>query len=318
MKRLEYLKLSIQWKCYRRVDWFITAFAVFREEQEAWKKDSYPGRVVSSPWGYSFVNQQLELEKIEDAKPNEPLFNMLEELTVDPTWLPNIKEPTVTLIGALMTNAILLVESFGNKIPYMAEDISISAIENFIIQNRGTEKEPEKIQIHEYQKMGQGVELMKMLHSFSVYSLTKKNTTPPTGLKEFKAKLIAEYGDKLKDPVYLAEFEDRLKAFDTEYLKGDPTLGKLVSGKIKNNGRRKLFLSSGAEGGNSSAVSGPVSGGEDQFRNIQIESTPSEPQKASNYRRLEWKKLQKMQAHNLWFLWADNYKFPNKLFYLIF
>ena len=76
MKRLEYLKLSIQWKCYRRVDWFTTAFAVFREEQEAWKRDSYPGRIVSNPWGYSFVNQQLELEKIEDAKPNEPLFNM--------------------------------------------------------------------------------------------------------------------------------------------------------------------------------------------------------------------------------------------------
>lgn len=36
--------------------------------------------------------------------------------------------------------------------------------------------------------------------------------------------------------------------------------------------------------------------GEALFRNIQVESTPSEPQKASNYRRLEWKKLQKMQA----------------------
>jgi hypothetical protein len=30
--------------------------------------------------------------------------------------------------------------------------------------------------------------------------------------------------------------------------------------------------------------------------NIQVESTPPEPQKASNYRRLGWKKLQKMQA----------------------
>ena len=36
--------------------------------------------------------------------------------------------------------------------------------------------------------------------------------------------------------------------------------------------------------------------GEALFRNIQIESTPSESQKASNYRRLEWKKLQKIQA----------------------
>ena len=46
-----------------------------------------------------------------------------------------------------------------------------------------------------------------------------------------------------------------------------------------------------AEGGNSSDFQG-----EGFFRNIQVESTPSEPQKASNYRRLEWKKLQNMQA----------------------
>ena len=32
------------------------------------------------------------------------------------------------------------------------------------------------------------------------------------------------------------------------------------------------------------------------FRNIQIESTPSKLENARNYRRLEWKKLQKMQA----------------------
>ena len=36
--------------------------------------------------------------------------------------------------------------------------------------------------------------------------------------------------------------------------------------------------------------------GEGSLGNIQVESTPSESQKASNYRRLEWKKLQKIQA----------------------
>ena len=49
---------------------------------------------------------------------------------------------------------------------------------------------------------------------------------------------------------------------------------------------------SGAEGGNSSAVSGS----EGFFRNIQVESSPPNIEKVSNYRRLEWKKLQKMQA----------------------
>ena len=52
----------------------------------------------------------------------------------------------------------------------------------------------------------------------------------------------------------------------------------------------------GVSVGVSDASPGIESGGGGMFRNIQVESTPSEPQKASNYRRLEWKKLQKMQA----------------------
>lgn len=40
----------------------------------------------------------------------------------------------------------------------------------------------------------------------------------------------------------------------------------------------------------------PKTGAGAVLGNIQIESSPSEPQKVSNYRRLGWKKLQKMQA----------------------
>jgi hypothetical protein len=71
----------------------------------------------------------------------------------------------------------------------------------------------------------------------------------PPGFKEKKAALIKEYEGQLKDPVKLAEFEERLMEIDKEHMKGDPSYGKLVSGKVHRNARRKLVLASGAEGG---------------------------------------------------------------------
>ena len=251
MKKLDFLKKSLQWGCYKKLSWMTTAFSVFREPEGEWEKDKFIGRIVSQPWGYSFVNENLELEKIDDAKPNEPIFGMMDEIVVDSSWIANIEEGKQhqVIIGTLISNQILLADNFGNKIPFIDNDVSIPKIEEEVIKRKGAPNEPGKISLPEYLNMGKGIEYIKMLSSFSVYSLTVKNTSSPTGIKEFKAKLIKEYGDRLSDPVYLAEFEDRLKDFDTEYLKGDPTLGKLVSGKIKNNGRRKLYLSSGAEGG---------------------------------------------------------------------
>nr|CRY95267.1 hypothetical protein [uncultured prokaryote] len=48
--------------------------------------------------------------------------------------------------------------------------------------------------------------------------------------------------------------------------------------------------------GVSALAPAPSSEGGTMFRNIQVESTPSKLENARNYRRLEWKKLQKMQA----------------------
>lgn len=250
MTRIEFLKKALAWRCYTKTDWLISIFSVTKEPEDEWKKDSYPGRVVSRPWGYQFVNENLELENIDGTRSSEPLFLMLEEVIVDPSWVPNVKEPKKSLMGALICNFILLIENFKTKIPYIAEDISIRAIESFVINNRTDEKEHETlITLKEYQGLAEGIELLKTIPDLSVYSLTRKNILPPTGLKEFKAKLDEEYEGQLEDPVKLAEYESKLLAFDKEYMKGDPSFGKLVSGKVHNNGRRKLFLSSGAEGG---------------------------------------------------------------------
>ena len=98
MKRLDFLKFALHNKCHLKSAWMVSAFSIIRESEEEWLKDPYVGRIVSLPYGYSFVNSNKELEPIEGTSKNQPVFAMLEEITVDPSWLPNIKEPVVTLI----------------------------------------------------------------------------------------------------------------------------------------------------------------------------------------------------------------------------
>lgn len=254
MKRLDFLKQSLVWKCYQKTAWMISAFSLIKESEEAWKADMYPGRIVQNPWGYSFVSDQGELVKIDDAKPGVPLFAMMEEISIDPSWIVNLKAPTNTLVGTLFANQLLLADNYGSKIDFIPEDVSIKKIESYIIKNRasdvpGKPRDPSKIYLDEYMKMGMAVEFLKTISNLSVYSLTERNILPPPGIKEFKSNLMKEYQGQLNDPVKLAEFEKKLVDYDTDYLKGDPSDGKLISGKIRVNGRRKLFLSSGAEGG---------------------------------------------------------------------
>lgn len=51
----------------------------------------------------------------------------------------------------------------------------------------------------------------------------------------------------MQDSLVLAEYEKELKAFDDDYLKGDPSRGKFVAGKVVNIHRKKLFLTLGKE-----------------------------------------------------------------------
>lgn len=253
MKRLEFLKLSLQLKNYKKSEWMYSAFSVTRQDENSWKSNPYEGRVVSQPWGHSVIINN-ELVKIDDSKPNSALFSMGEEILIDPSWIPNLSKEVSVLTGTLIVNQILLVENFGAKIPFVEDSIRIRPIEEFIVAHRGEvikgqERDPKKIYLDEYLSMGKSIEYLKTLMTLSVYSLTERNILPPPNIDAKKKELASKYGDQLNDSVILAKYEKELLEFDKDYMKGDPSDGKLIDGKIRNNGRRKLFLTSGAEGG---------------------------------------------------------------------
>jgi len=249
MKKLDYLKLALELKLYVKKAWLITAFSVTKNSPG----DSYPGKLLPEPWGFSFVNKDGEAEKIEDSVPGQPLFTFREKITIDSSWAPNVKEQIETCIGNVLFNHISILSSFGAKHPFPVGKVSVGKLEENIANklkstpNSDAERSSEYFYVDEYVKFVDSLQFLSTLTQISTWAATPKGIVAPTGIEEFKAKLIEKYGETLRDPVTLAKFEAELLAFDDEFLKDDPANGTFVAGKIKHTARKKMFLAMGSE-----------------------------------------------------------------------
>lgn len=254
MKKLDYLKLALAYNaCYKRA-WIISAFSITKGTQQS-EAEPYIGKLIYEAWGYSFYNDKLEIEKIDDADPKQPLFAFKDRLTIDQTWVNNIAEPTETSIGNVLFNNICLIPAFGNKIPFITGRVSIAALEDYIapllksVPEDNEVRDTTALYVDEYIRFVDSLQFISSLSQLTAWSATPKALTPPTGIKAFKTELLKKYEGKLHDPVELSKFEAELLAFDDAYLKDDPGYGTFLSGKVKNIARKKMFLTLGAEEG---------------------------------------------------------------------
>lgn len=259
MKKKEFLKIAFEAQCYYEKDWIISCFCINTSKNE---RNLYP---IREEWGVSFMRDGEKI-KIEDAKKDEPLFYFKEPIEVDQTWLSNISKPIATTLGNLLVNAVCINYAFGNKIPYIEGPISVSNVENIVAKalvsnvKEGEQEDPRKIYVHEYIKFVDSLQFVSGLADISVWAATAKTMVPPDGLEEYKKKLLeTTYAGKLHDPVEVAKFEKDLLKYDDEFLKDDPSYGVFMSGKIKNQSRKKMHLTIGSELTlNDAAVAKPI------------------------------------------------------------
>lgn len=269
MKKNQYLKLAFKHKLYRKANWLIRNLSEFAEPPgQPLPTDPYtPMREMQ---GLFFLDEAGEKIKIDDYSGSGPLFIPQDKVVVDESWAVNIEGTVETDFGILITNAIMIWEVFGGKLPYINGEVSVSGIEKMIAPRLANDPNYDNIDVpltpeqlepikerdftgpiyaFENNNMSKGIELLASVMELFTVALTEKTIMPPTGIDKFKAQLIKEYGDRLNDPIVLAEYEERLKAYDAEYLKDDPSFKKFTSGKILNDSRKKLYLGMGAEGG---------------------------------------------------------------------
>lgn len=256
MKKLEYLKKFVLANRYRYKKLIIDLFALRRSSQFD-RNETNAYRIVRDATGVFFIDPENDYSntKLEDADIKSPLFQFSDRLTIDNTWIPNVDKQTETSIGNLLFNLVSIVPAFGNKIPFILGKASVHTVEDIVATKlkdtppTDSNRDPNFIYVDEYLKFIDSLEFIKGWAQIATIALTAKTITPPPGMKEFKANLVKKYGDKLSDPVYVAQMEKEMAQYDLEYLKDDPSLGKFNSGKMLTTVRKKLFHSIGTNRG---------------------------------------------------------------------
>jgi len=237
MTKIEYIKYAFKNKLVDKLKWYFTVLTI-------------PSGVDNDFIVYDEGKFKVKIndELVEVTGTGDTLLTSKDVVTLTKDEISNIVNEIETTLGVAIVNYVLLANNFKDKIPYMNDNITLSKIENII-----TEKlSKDIITVQEYINFVDSTSFLANLSNIVVISATEKNILPPKGIDKFKKDLLAEmdkkYGkDWKEDFIKVNEYESKLKKFDDEYLKDDPTTGKLMSGKVKNVGRTKMFLTYGSE-----------------------------------------------------------------------
>lgn len=256
MKKHDYLKKALLSGAANKLAWIISAFCITKESAEAYKDAPYPFRLINTHKHYQCIDDQGNIVDIEDSDTSAPLFRFLDPIDVDQySGFANIKEPVSTKIGNLIFNSIAIIPAFGQHFPFQAGKLKIANMEMYIaarlVNNPKSEAEEIKLggdgkfTVRQYLHFRDSLVYLEQFAPITSWSATRKGVTRPEGIEEFKANLIREMGGIPKDPAGFAEFEAKLLAFDSEWLKDDPAFDNFLSGKVRTVSRKKAFLAIG-------------------------------------------------------------------------
>lgn len=157
-----------------------------------------------------------------------------------------IKEEGNYPLGLLIINYLLVYRPLDVHIPY-SDSISAGTVEDYISYTLG-----DTVSIDEYISFVESCDLLEQFADLFVVASTNASIAPPTGGIAYRDKLLKEYRDKYGDLLdtdirLLLEIEQKMVAYDTDYLKDDPTYGVLLNPQMIGNARKNLYGIIGAE-----------------------------------------------------------------------
>lgn len=245
MTRIEYFKYAVKHGYLLNKTWyydFCTLPSVI-DNKENNKIDLYSKREDGL---FKVRLEEDQWELLDNVPTDRPIYITRDPITVDKTVLDNVYDPIDTTIGRVILNKVLLERTYGPRIQFINKKTSIGDIEKIL----GKALMDDKITPKEFVEFSTSVSFLQGLAPIFNISATYKNVLPPDGLPEFKAKMKAkydkEYGpDWTKNRLLAVQFQEELKKFDAEWLKGDPSDGTFLSKRIKTNSRVKMFLTFG-------------------------------------------------------------------------
>ena len=238
-EQLAYFKYAIDKKYPLKLKWFYDLFTFVADKE-------YEDEYIIIDKNNAYIKQE-DKELLISGKYAEPLFDFKDEVTLPKGWLPNIKKDIVTTVGRMIMNYILLVNNFNDKIDYINKQFTVDDVEDIIKNKLSDEPKNDEISVPEYRKFIKSVYYINGFSNLINLTSTNKSILPAPGIDKVRKELLEKYKkkygeEKMQDPAIIAQLEKELVDYDNQYLKGDPTIGKLLSGKVKNVARKKMYI----------------------------------------------------------------------------
>jgi hypothetical protein len=183
---------------------------------------------------------------LHDTNENIALCTPQDTFVLQPGQIANFTQasPIETTIGIFIANYLLLVYPFAGVIPYINEEIKISAIEkkiaNGLLDKSITTKDVKEKYINTLSLFGQSNEII-------CPNISEKTITIPQEIHDLRRKLVADNREALDagDASVMSDIEKQLISAYRKYLEGDPSLHFLLKKKYFDVTLKKLFLVQG-------------------------------------------------------------------------
>ena len=181
----------------------------------------------------------LLVKLVDDAM--TPPFSSGEQFVLQDSMIKNYHGPdVVTDVGKFYLNELLLVQPFGDLIPYLNERFDPGVLDRkvaaLISDGKVTRAMYNKYMDNGYWYGEDG--------SVSTACWSEKSLVTDPNVPKRKKELLEKYKDHLDDPVVLSSIEKELIAMDKAWLKGDSSepFYAVAGGKAWKEQRKKMYL----------------------------------------------------------------------------
>lgn len=241
MNKSEYLVYAYKNEFHLILRWYLEVFAIHFEDID------YEYITIKNGIKYLKIGDQLVPTETEKYK---PIFDIQDVIKLPANTLPNLSESIYTSVGIYISNLLFLVHPFNSSIGYINNFFTLKSIESKLpnLLKSGT------ITVEQRNTFINSVSFALNLNKLFSYSSTRRSVTPAPGITKFKNDLIKKYDQEygkhwVEDEVKALQFIEELKKYDKDYIKNDPSYGKMLSGKIVNNSRPRMYMAFGVESG---------------------------------------------------------------------
>lgn len=271
MNKRDFFLKALRGNAHHRRDWVISAFSLPLPDQDAddgWANHYYPFRIIFREGLAYFVDPDISggLTLIDGVKMDEAVFRFSEELDLKPGELANVLSPVKgTTYGQALMNAMLFIDPFGKKIPYMSERFNGKKICRLIASKMvdnplpGEPRKDDVIYVDEYLLFTNKITSSGAYASISVPTASPKALVVDPIVIQRRNELLEKHRHELHDPAVVAKIEAELTKLDRQTMKGDVSEGFLnVSSKSFDLIRKKLHIMAGIEVGFGDGFTAPV------------------------------------------------------------